>query len=160
MPQACSAVAKLTPEVIAAISKAESASATVFPVGSSKPVKLALSVKGLSDALAALQPTPAPPTASGGAGAARHAGGAENHEIGPIAAPDLFGFAVRLVDQHPGGGSHRIELLAASQLELWPVFRPPFGVVLRRKMPCVAAAVQLQHVEPAIGRVANEVDTL
>ncbi len=64
VPQACSAVAKLTPEVIAAISKATNASATLFPVGSSKPVKLALSVKGLSEALAVLQPAQAPAPAA------------------------------------------------------------------------------------------------
>ena len=64
LPQACTAVAKLTPEVIAAIGKAQSASATVFPAGG-KPVKLGLSVKGLSDALAALQQAqPQAPTPS------------------------------------------------------------------------------------------------
>ena len=65
LPQGCTAVAKLAPEVISAMSKAGNASATISPVGG-KPVKLTLSVKGLSDALAALQPaqTPPPPTAA------------------------------------------------------------------------------------------------
>ncbi len=63
LPEGCRAVAKLTPDAIAAIGKAQSASATVFPVGS-QPVKLTLSVKGLSDALAALQPAQPAPTAT------------------------------------------------------------------------------------------------
>lgn len=56
LPQACTAVARLAPDAIAAFSKATAASATVVPVGG-RPIKLALSVKGFSDALAALRTT-------------------------------------------------------------------------------------------------------
>ena len=59
LPQACTAVVSLTPDAIAGLERAKSASATIVPVGG-QPLKLAFSVKGLSDALTALQGTPEP----------------------------------------------------------------------------------------------------
>lgn len=56
LPQACTAVARLAPGAVAAFAKATAASATVVPIGG-RPIKLALSVKGFSDALAALRTT-------------------------------------------------------------------------------------------------------
>ncbi len=51
----CVAVANLAPDFIATLSATQSASATVFPIGG-QGVKLNLSVNGLKEALAALQP--------------------------------------------------------------------------------------------------------
>jgi invasion protein IalB len=53
-PTGCQAVANLAPDFVDSLSKATKASATVFPIGA-KGIQLTLSVKGLSDALAALK---------------------------------------------------------------------------------------------------------
>jgi invasion protein IalB len=53
-PTGCQAVANLAPDFIATLSKAQKATATVFPIGA-KGIQLTLSVKGLPDALAALK---------------------------------------------------------------------------------------------------------
>ncbi|MEJ0012476.1 MAG: invasion associated locus B family protein [Bauldia sp.] len=53
-PTGCQAVANLAPDFIDTLSKAQKASATVFPIGA-KGIQLTLSVKGLPDALAALK---------------------------------------------------------------------------------------------------------
>jgi invasion protein IalB len=53
-PQGCQAVANLADDFIAALTKAEKATATVVPIGA-QPVMLALSVKGLAQGLAALK---------------------------------------------------------------------------------------------------------
>lgn len=53
-PTGCQAVANLAPDFVETLSKAQKASATVFPIGA-KGIQLTLSVKGLPDALAALQ---------------------------------------------------------------------------------------------------------
>ena len=107
--------------MIDALGKAKSASATIAPIGG-QPIKLALSVTGLSDALAALQATPQPLAPPAGRGASRTG----RAEIDKIAAPApasarLFGLGVRLVDENASGGPHRVELLSPLQLELLAV---------------------------------------
>ena len=55
LPEGCRAVATLAPDMIEKLLKADKATATIFPVNNSNGVKLTLSVKGLSDAMAALK---------------------------------------------------------------------------------------------------------
>lgn len=56
LPEGCRAVAALDPDAVARLSRTEKAIVTLFPIGGSTDgIKLNLSVKGLPEALAALQ---------------------------------------------------------------------------------------------------------
>ncbi len=99
----------------------KSASATIAPIGG-QPIKLALSVTGLSDALAALQATPQPLAPPPPAARPPHRPRRNRQIAAPApASARLFGLGVRLVDENASGGPHRVELLSPLQLELLAV---------------------------------------